>query len=192
MFSGIIEKKAKILAIDNGTFTIENIWNTPLKIGESIAHDGACMTVTESNETEYQFFVMEESIKKTNFKHKNPWDTFNVEKSLQIGSRLDGHMVSWHIDTTGKVIKISKNDDTSLYLYISFDKIFKNLIIPKGSITLSGVSLTIVEDNPESLSVSLIPLTQEWTNLWDLQVWDTVNIEFDIFWKYVNKIYNKS
>jgi len=188
MFSGIIEKKAKILDIENGTYTVENIWNESLQIWQSIAHDWACMTITQSDEKKYSFFVMEESIKKTNFQNKKVWDTFNVEKSLKLSDSLDGHFVSGHIDTTWKITEIIENKDGSIYIHISFDKKFKNLIISKGSITISWVSLTVVEDQENSLSVSIIPLTQEVTNLWDLKEWELVNLEFDILWKYINKI----
>ena len=188
MFSGIIEKKAKILDIENGTYTVENIWNESLQIWQSIAHDWACMTITQSDEKKYSFFVMEESIKKTNFQNKKVWDTFNVEKSLKLSDSLDGHFVSGHIDTTWKITEIFENKDGSIYIHISFDKKFKNLIISKGSITISWVSLTVVEDQENSLSVSIIPLTQEVTNLWDLKEWELVNLEFDILWKYINKI----
>ena len=188
MFSGIIEKKAKILDIENGTYTVENIWNESLQIWQSIAHDWACMTITQSDEKTYSFFVMEESIKKTNFQNKKVWDTFNVEKSLKLSDSLDGHFVSGHIDTTWKITEIIENKDGSIYIHISFDKKFKNLIISKGSITISWVSLTVVEDQENSLSVSIIPLTQEVTNLWDLKEWELVNLEFDILWKYINKI----
>ena len=188
MFSGIIEKKAKILDIENGTYTVENIWNESLQIWQSIAHDWACMTITQSDEKKYSFFVMEESIKKTNFQNKKVWDTFNVEKSLKLSDSLDGHFVSGHIDTTWKITEIIENKDGSIYIHISFDKKFKNLIISKGSITISWVSLTVVEDKENSLSVSIIPLTQEVTNLWDLKEWELVNLEFDILWKYINKI----
>lgn len=188
MFSGIIKNKTKILSIDNGVYTVENIfWEAP-KIWESIAHDGACMTITQWNEKQYSFFVMEESIKKTNFKYKTVGNHFNVEGSLKMSDSLDGHFVSGHIDTTGKVKDIQSNDDGSKYYYISFDPQYKNLIIEKGSITINGVSLTIVEDGTDYFSVSLIPLTQEITNIWDLKIWDSVNLEFDIFAKYINKI----
>ena len=188
MFSGIIEKKAKILNIQNGNYTVENIWGEELKVWQSIAHDWACMTITQSDEKKYSFFVMEESIKKTNFQNKKVWDTFNVEKSLKLSDSLDGHFVSGHIDTTWKITEIIENKDGSIYIHISFDKKFKNLIIYKGSITISWVSLTVVEDQENSLSVSIIPLTQEVTNLWDLKEWELVNLEFDILWKYINKI----
>lgn len=191
MFSGIIKNKAKILEINNWTYTVENIFWNELKVWVSIAHDWACMTIIKSNKEKYSFFVMEESIKKTNFWNKKVWDTFNVEWSLKLSDTMDWHFVSWHIDTTWEVIKILENSDLSKYIYIKFDEKYKNYIIEKWSITINWVSLTIVEDWNNYLSVSVIPLTQEITNIWDLKIWDKVNLEFDIFGKYVNKINKK-
>lgn len=188
MFSGIIKNKAKILEIKNWYFTIKNIFAKKIKTWMSIAHDWACMTIINSNEKNYSFFVMEESLKKTNFWDKKVWDTFNIEWSLKLSDSLDGHFVSWHIDTTWIVTKIIKNKDNSKYIYIKFDKKYKNLIIEKWSIAINWVSLTIVEDWEDYLSVSIIPITQEITNIWDLKVWNKVNLEFDIFWKYINKL----
>jgi len=188
MFSWIIRNKAKILEIKNWNFTVENIFNKELAKWISIAHDWACMTITESTPEKYSFFVMEESIKKTNFKNKKTWDTFNIEWSLKMSDTMDWHFVSWHVDTTWEVTKITKNDDWSKYYYVKFDEKYKNLIIEKWSITINWVSLTIVEDWKDFLSVSIIPLTQEITNIWDLEIWSIVNLEFDILGKYINKI----
>jgi riboflavin synthase len=191
MFSGIIEKKAKILNIENWNYTVENIFKKNLKVWISIAHDWACMTITESNAEKYSFFVMEESIKKTNFKNKKSWDFFNIEWSLKLSDTMDWHFVSGHIDTTWKVTKIVENSDWSKYYYIKFDSKYSNLIIEKGSITINWVSLTIVDDLWDSLSVSIIPLTQQITNIWELKIWDLVNLEFDILGKYINKLQRK-
>ena len=188
MFSGIIEKKAKILNVENWIYTVENIFKKPLKTWISIAHDWACMTITESTPEKYSFFVMEESIKKTNFKNKKVWDVFNIEWSLKLSDTMDWHFVSGHIDTTWEVTKIIENSDSSKYYHIKFDSKYSNLIIEKWSITINGVSLTIVDDLWDIFSVSIIPLTQEITNIWNLKVWDTVNLEFDILAKYINKL----
>ncbi len=190
MFSGIVKNKAKILEINNWVFTVDNIFRKKLKKWISIAHDWACMTIIESDDKKYNFFVMQESMKKTNFLDKKIWDNFNVEGSLKLSHTMDWHFVSWHIDTTWIVQKISTNLDLSKYIYIKFDEKYKNLIIEKWSITINWVSLTIVEDWNDYLSVSVIPLTQEITNIWDLKIWDKVNLEFDIFAKYINKIIN--
>lgn len=187
MFSWIIETKAKILNIDNWNFTIENVFEEPLKIGQSIAHDWACMTITNFDDKKYTFFVMQESFSKTNFWNKSPWDFFNVERCVKVWDRLDWHIVSGHIDTTWIVSKILRNSDNSLEINIKFDENFSKYIIPKWSITINWVSLTIVQEAKNLLSVCLIPITQEITNLWTLKVWDKVNLEFDIVGKYIYK-----
>lgn len=191
MFSWIIKNKAKILDINDWIYTVENIFKIKLKKWISIAHDWACMTILESTKEKYSFFVMEESIKKTNFKYKKIWDFFNIEWSLKLSDTMDWHFVSWHIDTTWKIIKIIKNEDLSKYYYIKYNSKYSNLLIEKWSITINWVSLTVVKDNKDNFSISVIPLTQELTNIWNLKIWDIVNLEFDILWKYINKINKK-
>ena len=188
MFSGIIEKKAKILMKQDGLFRVENTFpQSELTVGQSIAHDGACMTLTSFTEEFYEFFVMEESLSVTNFAQKNVGDFFNVERSLKVGDRLDGHIVSGHIDAIWVVKKVEKNEDNSLILTIAFNPEYDIYTIKKGSIALNWVSLTIVSTQNSELSVSLIPLTQEWTNLWEQSIWNVVNIEFDMLGKYILK-----
>lgn len=187
MFSWIIEQKAKILSVENWNFEIENTFKEPLQIGQSIAHDGACMTLTSWNEKLYKFFAMQETLKVTNFSTKKAWDFFNVERCVKVWDRLDWHIVSGHVDTVWTVSEIVKNPDSSIFLYISFDENFSKYIIPKWSITINWTSLTVVEDLPGKISVSLIPITQEITNLWALKAWDKVNLEFDIVGKYLFK-----
>lgn len=188
MFSWIIENKARILSINNWTYTVENIFKNPLKQGISVAHDWACMTIIDSDTEKYSFFVMQESIKKTNFKTKQIWDFFNVEWSLKLSDTMDWHFVSGHIDTTWIVEKIIENEDNSRYYFIKYDTKYNNLVIEKWSITINWVSLTVVDDAKDYLSVSVIPHTWDITNIWLLKVWDIVNLEFDILWKYINKL----
>lgn len=185
MFTGIIEKKATIISINSGKFYIENMFWGEIQIWQSIAHDGACMTLESVDEKTYSFFVMEESLKKTNFWNKRVWDSFNVERCMKASDRVDGHFVSGHIDTTGEVTHVERKSDDSLIVWITFDEKFSKLTIEKWSIALSGVSLTIVDKKPGYITVSLIPLTQQWTNLWESQLWDIINIEFDMLGKYI-------
>lgn len=192
MFTGIIEKKAKILEKNWWKFVIENIFPGELKLWQSIAHDGACMSVDNVQDETYSFFMMQESLNKTNFWEKNVWDYFNIERCLRANDRIDGHFVSWHIDTTWKISKLKKNSDWSLIIWIKFETSFSNLTISKWSIAINGVSLTIVDKSPGYISVSLIPLTQDWTNLWEIQLWEKVNIEFDMLWKYILNTQNDS
>lgn len=188
MFSWIIELKSKILNINNWIFEIENHFWNDLQKWQSIAHDWACMTIIDFDEKKYSFFAMEESLKLTNFSSKKPWDFFNIERCVKVWDRIDWHIVSWHIDTTWEVKEIIVNSDNSKEIFVWFDEKFSNYIIPKWSITINWTSLTIVKYSKDFVSVSLIPLTQEVTNLWDLKVWDIVNLEFDLMWKYIAKI----
>ncbi len=194
MFSGIIEQQAKIMHIENGLFRVENTFSKSdwvidsLHTGQSIAHDGACMTITNVTDSYYEFFVMQESLRVTNIWSKKIGDTFNVERCLKLWDRLDGHMVSGHVDTIGHVQTLEKQSDGSLIYSVQFDPVFNPLIIEKGSITINGTSLTIVDAWDGILTVSLIPLTQDWTNLWTSKIWDTVNLEFDMIGKYIQKL----
>lgn len=185
MFTGIIEAKSKILSIDDGKFLIENTLQEKIKIWQSIAHDGACMTIDEIYDTSYSFFVMQESLNKTNFHEKKIGDYFNIERCLRAQDRIDGHFVSGHIDTTGILTDKKRIDDWSLILTVQFDSSFSQLTIEKWSIALNGVSLTIINKKTNAISVSLIPLTQDWTNLSTLKVGSSINIEFDMLGKYI-------
>ena len=190
MFSWIIEQKAKILNINAWEFTITNTFKEPLVIGQSIAHDWACMTITSFDEEKYTFFAMQESLKLTNFENKKVWDYFNVERCLKIWDRLDWHMVSGHVDTVWIVQNIKKYDDNSIEIFIKYNTDFSKNLIPKWSITINWTSLTVVQDLPWELSVCLIPITQQITNLWDLKPNDKVNLEFDLVGKYLFKYKN--
>jgi riboflavin synthase len=185
MFTWIISHQATIVAIKSGLFSLKKQSDMNLHIGQSVAHDGACMTITEVTDETYSFFAMEESLQKTNFSHKKIGDTYNIEFCVQASSMLDGHMVSGHVDTTGKILKTIVAPDGSKKLTISHDVERDKYKIPKWSITINGVSLTLVDVWLWRCTVWLIPLTQKITNLWALKVNDLVNIEFDMFGKYV-------
>ncbi len=188
MFTWIIHSKAKILSIDSGNITVENTLGRELEKWESIAHDWACMTVENFDSEKYSFFVMQESFSKTNFSEKQVWDYFNIEESLRLWDKMGWHFVTGHVDSVWTVEKIEKQSDDSLLMYIRYNTEFKDLLIDKWSITINWVSLTVVEADSSTFFVSLIPLTQEITNLWDLKAWDTVNLEFDMLGKYVAKL----
>ncbi len=187
MFSGIIEHQARILKIEHWVFRVENTFGKGLDEWQSIAHDGACMTLTTITPEYYEFFTMQESLRITNFSMKQVGDTFNVERSLSMSDRIDGHFVTGHIDTIWTVNYLEAQTDGSLVYGIGFDTKFSNLIIKKGSIAINGVSLTVADISDQYFTVSLIPLTQSWTNLGKSKSWDTVNLEFDMIGKYVNK-----
>lgn len=186
MFTGIITHTATIVDQYQWLFTLQKSNTYPtLHIGQSIAHDGACMTVTDLTDETYSFFAMEESLQKTNFLHKKPGDLFNVEFCVQAHQALDGHIVTGHIDTTWTVTGTKYAADWSKQLTISFDPQRDAYLIPKGSIALNGVSLTVVDTASGYCTVRLIPLTQTATNLGSVHTWSMVNIEFDMIGKYV-------
>ena len=187
MFSGIIEYKSEILQRDWWVFRIKNHFPDTLILGQSIAHDGACMTLTRIEPEFYEFFMMEESLRVTTFWTKKVWDRVNVERSIRVWDRIDGHFVTGHVDAVWKVILLDKIPDNSLIIGIEYPREYMRYIIQKGSITVNGTSLTVVEDSENTFTVSLIPLTQDWTNLWTLQIWDLVNLEFDMMAKYMLK-----
>ena len=161
-------------------------------IGSSIAHDGACMTVTEADEKFYSFQAIEESLSRTNFWTKNVWGVFNVEQSVTMNQRLDGHLLSGHIDDVGVVEAINEQSDGSKSVFISYDQKYDNLIVEKGWIAINGVSLTVVDDETSRFSVALIPITQSMTNLGLLTIGDQVNLEFDMMAKHVVKYLEKN
>lgn len=185
MFTGIITHQVTILKQDNGLFTIQKPIDLLVHVWQSISHDGACMSITQYDASTYSFFAMEESLRKTNFWSKQPWDTFNLECCVQTSSMLDGHIVSGHIDTTGTIIEKQYAADHSMMIRISYDRIRDNNVIPKGSIAINGISLTIVDKGEGWCSIRLIPLTLEKTNLGSIAVGDLVNIEFDMIGKYI-------
>jgi riboflavin synthase len=191
MFSGIIQAKSKIISVENGNFIVENNFWENLEIWESIAHDWTCMTITSFNKDTYSFFTMQESLRLTNFSQKEQWSYFNVERSLKLNDAVNWHFVTGHVDTLWTITKIIKNSDESIEIFTNFPEKFKNNIIDKWSITINWVSLTICENWDDYLSVSIIPHTQDVTNLWLLEVWNNVNLEFDMIWKYINKIHSK-
>ena len=193
MFTWIIEWKTKITEINQWKFKVKSIFQKDeLNIWQSIAHDWACMTLEKIEDETYSFFAMEESLKKTNLGSKKVWDFLNVERCLKLWDRIDWHMVSWHIDCTWTVEEIQKISDGSKIIKIKFQEKFKKLIIEKWSITVSWISLTIINISDDSFCVSVIPLTQKITNLWNIKLWDKVNLEFDMIWKYVNRINKKN
>ena len=187
MFSGIIEKKAKILSINEGRFQVQNIFWNDLNIGQSIAHDGACMSIEKFDDESYTFYMMQESLSKTNFWNKNIWDEFNIERCVRAWDRLDGHIVTGHIDTTWKVSRFEQLEDESWVLWVEFDTDFSQYTVHKWSIALNWTSLTISKDDVWYIEVSLIPITLSETNLGNTQLWDIINIEFDILGKYIVK-----
>lgn len=187
MFTGIIEEIGKISSITKSTITIKS--KTVLedaKLGESIAVNGVCLTIVDLKKDEFTANISDETFKITNFSELKSGDFVNLERALSLSSRLGGHIVTGHIDTVGEILSII--DKNEFYdLSIKFDKNFENYVVKKGSITINGISLTIAEINNNTVSVAIIPHTFNNTILKTLKSKDSVNIEFDILAKYVEK-----
>lgn len=191
MFTGIIERMALVKNIEyqgsNMNLTLESDISHELYIDQSIAHNGTCLTVTHIKPPLYQVTLIQETLHKTNFKHIRINDYVNIERSIRADARLDGHFVSGHIDTTGTVTKI--NDHNGSYeLWIQHPESPYFITVPKGSIAINGISLTVVESLPNAFSVHIIPYTYTHTNIQYLQEGSIVNLEFDILGKYIAKL----
>ena len=192
MFTGLIEDLGKIADIKNvqngKLLTVEtNLPVSEIKIGESISINGACQTVTSKNGQNLTFLAMGETIKRTNFSLLKKGDFVNLERAMTLNSRLDGHLVSGHIDNTAKLTEI-KNDGISKIFKFECDT---SLIVEKGSISINGISLTVSAVDNETFEVSILPLTLEKTNLQFLKQGDLVNIEYDMVGKYIQKFTQK-
>lgn len=194
MFTGIIEALAKVEAIENeGTnvhFTFSCPFTDELKIDQSVAHNGVCLTVVKINGNQYTLTAIEETLQKTNLGNLNVGDVVNIERCMPANGRFDGHIVQGHVDQTGKVISIIDNNGSWSYT-VQYDASNGNVTVEKGSITINGTSLTVVDSKDDSFSVCIIPYTYENTVFKTLKVGDTVNLEFDIVGKYVARLLNK-
>ena len=193
MFTGIIENLGEIIAIkkdkSNVHFTIKSSLISELKIDQSIAHNGVCLTVVEiDNQTNsYVVTAIDETLSKTNFKSLKVGDLINLERAMKLGDRLDGHIVQGHVDQIGKCTNI-KNKDGSWIFTFEYDISINNITIEKGSITINGVSLTVINSQINQFSVAIIPYTYKNTNFNTIKIRDTVNLEFDMIGKYVSKL----
>ena len=197
MFTGIIENIASIVGVvkDNSNihFDIETPLASEVKIDQSISHDGCCLTVVALKENQYGQVVgyrvtaIDETLKRTNLQFRKLGDFINLERCTKIGSRLDGHIVQGHVDCLGRINEII-DANGSWRILVSYDKNENHQTVEKGSITINGVSLTVVESGPDFFSVAIIPYTWNNTNFCKMNVGDFVNLEFDIIGKYVAKI----
>lgn len=201
MFTGIIRNLGEIKKIEKEgnskifLVTVEEKFLKDLKIGDSIALNGTCITVTKLLEKEFQFQAIQETLKKTNLNNLESKDIVNLEKSLKIGDSLDGHFVQGHVDETGEVLELKANKaKNNFQLKVQFSEKLKKFIAPKGSITIDGVSLTIceVQDDQEKnhcfFTVELIDHTYKNTNFQSLKSGDKVNLEIDVIARYLNQI----
>ena len=190
MFTGIIENLSEIKEInkegDNLSISLISKITKELKIDQSLSHNGVCLTVVDINDNIYKVTAIKETILKSSIKNWRIGDIINIERAMKLGDRLDGHMVQGHVDQTATCTKISE-ENGSWYFYFEYQK-SSNLTIEKGSISINGVSLTIVESMDNGFSVAIIPYTYENTNFKNIQIGDLVNIEFDMIGKYIHKI----
>jgi riboflavin synthase len=192
MFTGIIETtgivKEIIASGTNKTFWIASPISEELCIDQSVSHNGVCLTVEETNKALHRITAIEETLLKTNL---NSWQinsTVNLERCLQMNGRLDGHIVQGHVDTIATCIEVIAKEGSWEYSF-QFDEKFAGLIIEKGSISLNGISLTIFDIQKDGFTVAIIPYTFQHTNMQFLKKGDTINIEFDMIGKYINRIY---
>ena len=192
MFTGIIETLGTIQEIkkdkDNIHITIASSLTDELQIDQSVAHNGICMTVVAIDKDLYTVTAIGETIKKTNISHWQTGDMVNLERAMKLGDRLDGHIVQGHVDQIGNCIN-AKETNGSWYYTFEYDAALENITIEKGSITVNGVSLTVVDSGKNNFSVAIIPYTFEHTNFNSFKEGTKVNLEFDVIGKYVSKLY---
>ena len=189
MFTGIIESIAKVEDIKNDKGNLQITYKSSiakeLKVDQSVCHDGACLTIIETNGDHYTVDAIAETISRTNLADLKIGDGVNIERSMAVNSRFDGHIVQGHIDEVGVCKSITENGGSWIF---EFEHSGKNITVEKGSITVNGVSLTIVKSQETLLSVAIIPYTYNNTNFCALKVGSKVNLEFDILGKYISKL----
>lgn len=187
MFTGIIESIGQITQIEKGTFFVSAPFLSELKIGESVAHDGVCLTVTKIHSDSYEVDLMPETFERTHFSKKKIGDILNLERSMKANGRFDGHIVQGHCDCVGRLESITP-DGNAFVLRISFPTEYAPYFVEKGSVALNGISLTVIKAEKDAFTVGIIPHTWANTNLHTLKTGDLVNIETDIVAKYLVKM----
>ncbi len=193
MFTGIIETLGTIRKVvkdqDNIHLTIKSEFTNELKIDQSIAHNGVCLTVINIKNNEYTVTAIKETLDKTTIGNLSESNFVNLERGMKLGDRLDGHIVQGHVDQTATCTKV-KNEKGSTIFTFSYSPLHKNITIEKGSITVNGVSLTVVNSKQNEFSVAIIPYTLENTTFKYLTKGEIVNLEFDVLGKYVSRLTN--
>lgn len=191
MFTGIIEGNGKVIELksdqENLHITLESKLTQDLKIDQSLAHNGVCLTVVDIQENQYVVTAVQETLLKSNLRNLKLGDSINLERAMKMNGRLDGHIVQGHVDQIGKCIRVDNNDGSWMYEF-EYASGPGNITIEKGSITINGVSLTVVNSGINTFSVAIIPYTYEHTNFNFIKVGDIVNLEFDMIGKYIKKI----
>lgn len=191
MFTGIIEEIGKIVRIEreqaNLHLYVKSSFTNELKIDQSVAHNGVCLTVVAIDGDVYQVTAIAETLAKTHLGSLQVGDAVNLERGMLLNTRLDGHIVQGHIDQTGTCSAIQEEAGSTRFTF-QYNPSTGNVVIEKGSITVNGVSLTVVDATRDSFSVAVIPYTLAHTNLQHLQIGSIVNLEFDVIGKYVSRL----
>lgn len=192
MFTGIIESTGTLESASDGetgkSFFVTAPFSSELSIGESVAIDGVCFTVTRKDAAGFEFFASRETLGITTFASKKKGDHFNLERSLRVGDRISGHFVYGHVDAQAKLLSVEKNGESRILRFAIPKEYFKYLI-PKGSVALNGISLTVFEKNETGFGVMIIPHTWEKTNLHFLAAGATANVELDFLGKYLENFH---
>ena len=192
MFTGIIESLGIIKEIkkenDNLNITVSSFITHELKIDQSVAHNGVCLTVVYIDKDTYTVTAIRETLAKTNLSEWKVNDSINLERAMKLGDRLDGHIVQGHVDQIG-ICKNVTETNGSWHFTFKYDADLNNITIEKGSITVNGVSLTVVNSFKNEFSVAIIPYTYEHTNFKNITIGTKINLEFDVVGKYVSKLY---
>jgi riboflavin synthase len=194
MFSGIVETVGEVVQLNkeqsNLHITVRSNFTHELKIDQSIAHNGVCLTVVEIKEDNYTVTAIDETLKKTNIGLLNTGDKINLERCMKVGDRLDGHIVQGHVDQIAVCKSVEENNGSWIYTF-EYDPSLNNITVEKGSVCVNGVSLTVVNSKDSSFSVCIIPYTFENTNFHSIKKGTVVNLEFDILGKYISKLMKK-
>jgi riboflavin synthase len=194
MFTGIIETLGVITNLvkeqENLHLTIKSSITSELKIDQSVAHNGVCLTVVGVHDDEYKVTAIKETLSKTNIGTLKIASSINLERAMKLGDRLDGHLVQGHVDETGVCTTIENQNGSTVFTF-NYTSEKNNITIEKGSITINGVSLTVINSTDTSFSVAIIPYTLNNTSFKNLSVNDTVNLEFDVIGKYVSRLTKK-
>ena len=194
MFTGIVEAMGTVIGRieneQNVDFWIESPFSAELKVDQSVAHNGACLTIVEVKGSAHRVTAIRETLLKTNLGDWAVGTMVNLERCLRMGDRLDGHWVQGHVDGLGKCVEALEDGGSWRFRFVHEDKL-EMMTVPKGSITVNGVSLTVVDSTKTGFSVAIIPYTYEHTNFHSLKVGDAVNLEFDILGKYLQRMMMK-
>jgi riboflavin synthase len=194
MFSGIVEESGEVTDLkkeqSNLHITIKPSFINELKIDQSIAHNGTCLTVVDLKDDSYTVTAIDETLKKTNLGLLKIGDKVNLERCMKLGDRLDGHIVQGHVDQTAICKSVEETDGSWIFTF-EYDSSQNNITVEKGSVCVNGVSLTVVNSQMNSFSVCIIPYTFENTNFKYIHKGTVVNLEFDILGKYISKLMTK-